>query len=147
MGFLTKQNKGNGVIDIFRDEWPFGNMFGGVFNNMPALTSFSTNLVENEDDLVLTADVPGMCEDDIDVSFDNDVLTISCENSECQESDEDATTHWQERCTSKSSRSFRITGVDASNISAELSQGVLTVTLAKQQNTAPASKQIKIKSK
>ncbi len=145
MGTLAKTNK-NGIADFFGNDWisPFRN-FGTLFGDVPGLTNFTTNLVEHDHEYVLTADMPGVSEEDISLTFDNDMLTVTCKQSECREPD--AKTHWQERYYGESTRRFRIADVDSENITAELSKGVLTVNLAKREAKAPVTKQIEIKTK
>jgi len=152
MGLLAKRQNKNGVLDILGDDWisPFSRHFSGLgslFGDVPGLTNFTTNLVEEENSYVLTADMPGVNEDDIELTFDNNVLTVSCKQSECRGSEEGAKTHWQERFYGESTRRFRIDNVDPEQISAELSKGVLSVRMPKRQTTAPVARQIEIKTK
>lgn len=144
MKSLAKRDDKYGVIDVLSDySWPFG--FGGLLSSIPGLTNFTTNLVENDNNFVLTADLPGIDEGDINVSFENGILTIACKQEQTRKSD--GKYHWEERINGSSSRSFRIADADAEGISAELNKGVLTVTLNKRQKVAPATKRIEVKTK
>lgn len=92
--------------------------------------------------LVLTADVPGMTGKDIQVSLHQDVLTLSGERS--GRAPEGYGVERQERGKARFSRSFALpTRVDAERTSADVKNGVLTVTLPKHPDAQP--RQIAIK--
>jgi HSP20 family protein len=92
------------------------------------------------DSYLLTADMPGMRREDIRLSVEDGVLTISAEyehaspNAE-SETDTDRRYIYQERRSGSMSRSFSLEGVKEEDIHAEYADGVLRVTLPKQ--TAP----------
>ncbi|WP_458208508.1 archaeal heat shock protein Hsp14 [Haladaptatus sp. NG-SE-30] len=91
----------------------------------------SVDVADQDDQFVVTADVPGFEKDDIDITLQDNRLRISAEHeSEVEEGDEEYIR--QER----SQRSMRRTvtlpdPVDESNVSAQYQNGVLTVTLPK----------------
>jgi HSP20 family protein len=89
------------------------------------------NLSEDEDAYHVEALVPGLKEDDIDVRVTGDVLTIS---GEVQHEHEDEGRRWHvvERRYGRFERSVRLPeGVKADDVEAELSDGVLNITLPK----------------
>ncbi len=89
------------------------------------------NLSEDEDAYHVEALVPGLKEDDIDVRVTGDVLTISGEVRHEHE-DEDRRWHVVERHYGRFERSVRLPeGVKADDVEAELSDGVLNITLPK----------------
>jgi HSP20 family protein len=94
---------------------------------------------ENDTEIIVQAALPGVSEDQIDVSVHEDVLTITAERKEEKE-DEGQGWHMRELRYGKFSRSVRLpTEVNREKIEAGLSQGILTVRLPKAQPT-PAHK-------
>ena len=95
---------------------------------MPAVS-----VSETTDELVLTAELAGMTEDDVHIELENNVLTISGEKTESQETeDEDKKYHVFERRFGAFSRSFTLPRtVDGNNIVAKFDHGVLNVTMPK----------------
>lgn len=104
----------------------FGDNGGGSW--MPAV-----NIEETRDALVLTAELPGMREEDIDIELENNVLTISGEKvEERTEGEEDRRYHVWERTYGAFRRSFTLPRtVKADDITAHFSDGVLRVDLPK----------------
>lgn len=88
---------------------------------------------ETKDDLVLTAEMPGMTRDDISIALENNVLSISGEKNEVrEEGEEDRRYHVFERRFGSFNRSFTLPRtVDPNSIVATFDKGVLTVTLPK----------------
>lgn len=100
------------------------------------------NLYETAEGVVLTAEVPGFREDELQLSVVQDVVTLSGERKATDEGD--AVVHRRERAGAvKFSRSFTLPyRVDAGRVEAELSDGVLTVKLPRHPEEAPRSIQI-----
>lgn len=88
---------------------------------------------ETSDELLLTAELPGMSEDDISIDLENNVLTISGTKQEIrEEGDEERRYHVYERSFGAFNRSFTLPRtVDPSDIQARYDNGVLTVKLPK----------------
>ena len=97
---------------------------------MPAVS-----VSETKDELLLTAELPGMTDDDIAIELENNVLTLSGEKHEVRdegEGEDDRKYHVVERRYGSFSRSFTLPRtVDGSNIVATFDQGILTVKLPK----------------
>jgi HSP20 family protein len=95
---------------------------------MPAVS-----VSEAKDELLLTAELPGLTEDDITVELENNVLTVSGEKNEVrEEDDEERKYHVYERSYGSFSRSFTLPRtVDGQNIVATFDHGILTVKLPK----------------
>ena len=117
------------------------------------MMQFATNLTEDDKFYTLTAEMPGMEEKDINITFEDNILSVSCEKHD-KRSDKDynikdiesAVVRWQELSYGKYQRSFRLNNVNPEKISAALSKGVLTITLEKMEKIVPASKRIEVKS-
>ena len=89
------------------------------------------DVVQNSDELVVTASVPGMTKDEIDVSIDENVLTIRAEtkNSATGESENFLL---RERRTGTYYRSLRLPDtVDYDSAETTFKDGVLTIRLPK----------------
>lgn len=88
---------------------------------------------ETSDELVMTAELPGMSEDDISIDLENNVLTISGQKNEVrEEGDEERRYHVYERSFGEFNRSFTLPRtVDPNKIQARYDNGVLTVKLPK----------------
>jgi HSP20 family protein len=95
---------------------------------MPAVS-----VSETKDELLLTAELPGMKEEDISVELENNVLTVSGEKTEVrEEDDEERKYHLFERSFGSFTRSFTLPRtVDGAQIIATFDNGVLTVKLPK----------------
>ena len=91
----------------------------------------AVDIVEEKERFVLRADVPGVSVDDIDVSMDGGVLTMSGERrTEARE--EDAGMQRIERTAGRFFRRFSLPeSVDADSITAKCNNGVLEVVIPK----------------
>lgn len=102
-----------------------------VNNSRPEAWSIPMDVVQNSDELVVTASVPGMTKDEIDVSIDENVLTIRAEtkNSATGESENFLL---RERRTGTYYRSLRLPDtVDYDSAETTFKDGVLTIRLPK----------------
>ena len=110
---------------VFDDPVP-GSTSEGCWN--PAVSVSETN-----DELVLTAELPGLNEEDISVEFENSVLTIAGEKlDERKVDDEHRSYHVFERYFGSFNRSFTLPRtVNPNDIVATFDKGILTVRLPK----------------
>lgn len=114
----------------------FGRSYG-FENRTPAV-----NVVENEESFIIEAELPGFSEEDINVSVENDRLSISTEAAKAEEKEGDSYLI-RERMVRNFSRTFKLPRhVDQENISAVYKNGILTLTIAKSEKAKP--KQIAI---
>ncbi len=91
------------------------------------------DVMETEGEIRVVAELPGLKAEDIDLSLENNVLTIRGEKrEERSESDERNTWHLSERRYGRFSRSFVLPReVEQDRIEARFEDGVLTVTIPK----------------
>ena len=90
-------------------------------------------VTESDKSIVISAELPGLAEKDVELSLEDDVLTIRGEKmEEKKEEKDDKRYHVVERTYGSFRRSFSLpSNVDAEKATAEFSKGVLTVTLPK----------------
>jgi len=97
----------------------------------PVLSDISVDVADTGDELVVTADLPGFSEEDIDLRADEESITLEA-TAETETVDEDANYHRKERRHQSVSRRVPLPeAVDAAAASASYTNGVLTVTLPK----------------
>jgi HSP20 family protein len=95
------------------------------------------DLAETEDELVLTADLPGMDEQDISIEIKDRVLTIAGERNERSEEKERGY-HRVERSFGQFARSLTLPdGIDADKVAANFDRGVLEVRVPKPEERKP----------
>ena len=93
-------------------------------------------------ELILKAELPAMTRDDIDITLENNTLTLRGEKKFAQDV-KDEQYHHVERTYGSFSRSFALpTTVDVNKVSAEYKDGVLTIKLPFREEAKP--KQIKV---
>ncbi|MBV7331903.1 Hsp20/alpha crystallin family protein [Chloroflexi bacterium TSY] len=108
-------------------------------------TAIALNVAEEEDAYIITASVPGIAPDALEVSFNDGLLTVKGEVIDESESKE-ANYHLRERHFGQYSRSIRLPAtIDADAIEAVHENGVLTLTLPKAEDARP--KRIEVKGK
>jgi len=92
---------------------------------------------EGKDNYVFKADVPGIKESDLQVNVTGNRLSVSGKR-EAEQQEQADTFYAYERSFGEFSRTFTLPdGVDMSNVSAELKDGVLTVTVKKSPGQSP----------
>jgi len=102
----------------------------------------SVDVAETDEDIVVTAELPGVKQDDVEISVVDDVLTIKGEKKEEKEVKE-KNYHRIERSYGSFQRSLSLpVGVQSDKAKATYKDGVLKVTIPKSEEARP--KQIKI---
>ena len=102
----------------------------------------SVDIFETEGEIIVQAEVPGMDRKDIELSLENNVLTLKGDRK-FQKETKDENHHRIERSYGSFSRSFSIPAmVNEDKIRADYNEGVLSISLPKKEHARP--KQIKI---
>ncbi|MBQ2850708.1 MAG: Hsp20/alpha crystallin family protein [Thermoguttaceae bacterium] len=97
----------------------------------------SVDVVEFDDAYVVTAEMPGVCDDAVDVDFQNGELTIYGRVADCRRR-EDATRRTAGFEPKDYYRSFRVGNtIDSDKIEADFCDGLLTLRLPKRQEIQP----------
>jgi len=95
----------------------------------------SVDIYENKDQIVLEAELPGMKQEDFDLTIENNVITLRGERR-FEKTDESDNYHRVERSYGSFTRSFTLPpSVSAEGTKAEYTNGVLRVTLPKREET------------
>jgi HSP20 family protein len=119
-------------MTLFRDPF-FGDMFEG-FGSWPVTQPHRTmkmDLVEQPEQFIAKLDMPGVSRDDIQVSLDENLLTIKAEKSSEKE-ERNERWHVSERSYGSMSRSIRLPeNADFEHINAAYENGVLTLNIPK----------------
>jgi HSP20 family protein len=102
----------------------------------------NVDIVETQDELLVLADIPGGCGDDIDVNFEEGMLTMHAKVARRQP--EDTEYLLREYGVGDYYRTFRVSeAIDASKIYAEFADGVLTLHLPKADAAKPRKIQVR----
>jgi len=108
-------------------------------------TAPAIDIAENDKGYKVTAELPGLESNNVDVTISGDTLTIKGEKRQEKE-EKVGNYHLCERSFGSFHRSFSLpVGVDRDKISAELSKGVLTITMPKTAEGQQPQKKIKVK--
>lgn len=142
---ITRYNKNNRGLSLFDDF--FDSMFSSMDNwstRVPAV-----DVEENDKEYTVKAELPGFDENDVNLTVENHVLTLSGkvdEKNEEKDKDKDNRKYLvRERRVETFERSFSLPeGVDEENISAQFKNGLLTVTLPKTAEKASRKLEVKI---
>ena len=102
----------------------------------------AVDIEETDKSYLLKADFPGLKKEEISVTVENNMLTLSAEHKEEKEEKHKGKVIRQERHYGKYLRSFSIDGIDEKSISAQFADGVLTLELPKK--TTAASKKVSV---
>lgn len=87
---------------------------------------------------MLDADLPGFDREDIHLELQGDVLTITAQHQDKkEEKDEKGNYICRERTSNSYSRSFNVSGIRGEDITAAYENGVLQLTLPKQEAQVP----------
>jgi HSP20 family protein len=90
------------------------------------------NVRESGNEISLDIELPGINPDNVEITVENGMLTISGEKREERKEDEEGRYHLVERSYGSFSRSFTLPqGVDEEQIDAEFQNGLLTVRIPK----------------
>ena len=126
----------------------FQNFEKNFFNEMGrSFSGFDTDIQDTGKEYVLEAELPGFNKGDIHVEVQDGVLTISAKHEEKQDEKDEKSGKYvrRERRYGSYQRSFNLNGVDAKNIQGAYENGVLKLTLPKEQPTVPETHRIEIK--
>ena len=146
MALPTRVNRGSGGVaadpfDLLQRE------FDGMFNRWRGgrettdgnyLAPYGVDIREDADHFYVEAELPGFKKDDVDITLENQTLTIAAERREEKKDQKEGGYLLNERRYSRFLRSFTLPPtVDEGSVNAKLADGVLTVTIYKREETKP----------
>jgi HSP20 family protein len=112
-------------------------LFEGIDDDVSMSRFPALNVWGNEDNLIVTAEIPGLSKDDININIVNNVLTISGEKKE-EELADDTVCHRYERGVGKFVRTVQLPfAIETGKVTAKHDKGVLTITLPQHEATKP----------
>lgn len=101
------------------------------------------DIFEQNENLVIRAEIPGVSKDDLDVKIENGVLTLRGERKSSSDITE-ANAYRMERMAGTFERSFKLpTTVDATKVEAVYKDGILEVTVPKAETAKPKKVEIR----
>ena len=133
--FKTLQNQLNRIFE------PFARFASADEDLVSGTWVPPVDVAETQEKILVRAEVPGMKQEDIQIEFENGLLTIRGERT--LEKTENLTWHRVERIHGNFSRSFTLPRtVDPEKISASYRDGILEIEVPKREEAKP--KQIRI---
>lgn len=141
MALVRNPNNGNVSVARYRDPFSVARellSWDPFFGNRP-MTAFAPafEVKETSDAFIVKADLPGVAEQDLDISVHNNVLTISG-SRQAEERREGESYALYERQFGSFTRGFSLPDMaDGERIEAKLDNGVLTLSIAKKSEAKP----------
>ena len=126
-GMIPFERRDDNFFDIFDN---FEKKFFGSTN--ATLPAFRTDIRDQGDKFLLEAELPGFGKEDIQLDLKDNILSIKGNYIR------------RERRYGSFARTFDVTGIDESAISASYENGILSLTLPKQVPVQPERRQIAI---
>ena len=139
-GMIPFDRRDDNLFDIF------DNFQKKFFDNSNAsLPAFRTDIRDQGDKFLLVAVLPGLNTVDISLELKDGILTIKAEHKESAEDTGDKGEYLRrERRYGSFARSFDVSGIDETAITAAYNNGILELTLPKQVPVEPETRQISI---
>lgn len=124
-------------------------LFESFFGKFPAdregFWSPAIDIEENNGNIIVKAELPGMKKDDVKVTVRDNMLTVSGERKHEKET-KDKTFHRIERSYGKFSRTITLPSeVEADKVKASYKDGVLNITLPKPETAKPKQIDVEVK--
>lgn len=150
MDIVRRRREGGGPLAHLHDEMDdlFGR-FSGDWTGLPLSSPRREmwwpvlDIAERDDAVVVKAEIPGMNSEDIDISVQGNILTISGEKKNTTEQKEENYYHVERRYGSFHRNISLPSGVNANKIEATYREGVLTVTMPKKEESKPKKVTVK----
>lgn len=144
MALPTRVNRGTYADPYDAVQREFDNMLGRFLGQQGGdggqrLAPYAVDVREDADHFYVEAELPGFKKDDVDITLENQQLTISAVRKEEQEKKNDkGELLLHERRYNRFLRSFTLPPtVDDQTVNAKLNDGVLIITLNKREETKP----------
>ena len=112
---------------------PFDDDFFRPFFGRPEQHTFRVDVQDKGDSYLLEAEMPGLNKDDIHVDLEDNLLTIFVDKAETREEKDEKGYVIRERRCGRMSRAFNVEGINKEGIQAAYQDGILKLTLPKEQ--------------
>jgi HSP20 family protein len=140
--FLAMRREMNRLFDDVFDGFGLPSAFGPVLRQMPAAPKIDVSETDNE--IQITAEMPGIDQNDVEVLLEDDRLIIRGEKKEERE-DKDRNYHVRERVQGAFSRTLPLPfAPDPNQVKAEFRNGVMTITIPKPQGVKQKQHRIEV---
>ncbi|WP_455210963.1 Hsp20/alpha crystallin family protein [Kaarinaea lacus] len=129
---------------------PFDNFFEGFFRPMRRTSETGTltpavDVTERDKEFVVKADLPGIKKEDINITLQDSVLTISAESKQETEDKHGERVIRRERRYGKFVRSMQLgQDIDETKVKASFNDGVLELVLQKKEEAQPKKVTVQI---
>src|SRR5699024_10153583 len=119
--------------------------FDNFFTNFMGNDNFQVDIKEKDNSYEVKADLPGFDKENLDVDYDDGILTIVANRSSVTEDkDEEGNFLRKERSSQSYRRQFMLKGIDEEKIEANFKDGVLNLELPKTSKEDKEKKRITI---
>jgi len=148
MALPTRVNRmqGQGYDPIESAQRDFENVLGRFFGGRELNEGFApygVDVREDADHIYVEAELPGYKKEEVDITLENQTLTISAEKNEEDKKEQKGQLLLNERRYSRFLRSFTLPPtVNEQSVKAQLNDGVLSITLDKREETKPRKIQV-----
>lgn len=116
----------------------FGRLLGQRESNGGYLAPYGVDVREDGDHIYVEAELPGFKKEEVDITLENQTLTISAVRNPESENGSKGQHLLRERRFTRFQRSFTLPPtVDEQSVNAQLNDGILTITLNKREETKP----------
>ena len=137
---------GGGLGSVFGLRREIDRLFDDVYGGNATRSSWvpTVNVREAKEAVLLEMELPGITPEQVDISIDNDMLTVSGEKrEERREGEEEGRYYLVERNYGSFSRSFSLPqGIDAEQVDASFENGLLTIRIPRAALPQPRRVQI-----
>ena len=138
--FRSHHNMPQRRSDSLFDDRFFRSFFD--MNDWMGSAGFRVDIHDEKDHYAMEAELPGVTQDQINLTVDNDTLTIA---ADMHSEHKDENPYYSERRVGHVSRSFSLDGIDQDKITADYRNGILYVNLPKTQPAeVPGARRIPI---
>ena len=151
MALPTRVQRGQQYDPFEQAQREFDHMLGRFLNERQgngsngggALAPYAVDVREDGDHIYVEAELPGFKKDEVDITLENQTLTIAAERREERNGEKKGEHLLRERRYTRFLRSFTLPPtVDEQTVNAKLTDGVLTNTLNKREETKPRKIQV-----
>lgn len=105
----------------------------------------NVDIVENDNNYTIEADLPGLEKKDITINVENGVLTISGEKNKDKKERKKGRYYYYERSYGSFCRTFALPeNIDEKNIQANYKNGLLSLTIKKTEKAKPKAIEVKV---